>query len=67
MTCKKECNKETIKNFTTKELVKELKNRDGVQLVNVEIDDAYFISVDDATTDFEIDDVGPAIILIVTK
>ena len=53
-----------LENFSTKELVAELRNREGVQLIDIDPYDEYFISSINLNDDIE--DVGPAIILIVT-
>jgi len=56
-----------IKKFTTKELVEELRNREGVETVNINVGEEYFIdSINDVERD-SIEDTGPAIILIVTN
>lgn len=54
-----------IKEFTTKELVDELRKREGVQAIDVKPYHPYFISVDEDFEDVEIDETGPAIILVV--
>lgn len=53
-----------LNEYTTYELVKELRKRDGIKSIEVKPDNNYFISVDDDFEDIEIDEVGPITILI---
>ena len=54
-----------IKKFTTKELVEELRNRKGVETVDIDVGEEYLIdSLNDIERD-SIEDIGPAIILII--
>ncbi len=56
----------SIYNFTNKELVEELRKREGVKSIDVKPHNSYYISVDEDLKDIELDETGPAIILIVT-
>lgn len=58
---------EAIKTFSTKELVEELKLREGVWDIFVEPDQGYSLSIgsEETGTDYEQEDSGPAIILVV--
>ena len=55
-----------LNEFSTKELVEELRKREGVKSMNVTPYNSYFVFVDDDFEDIEVDETGPAIILIVT-
>ncbi len=56
----------SINNFTTNELVEELRKREGVRPIDVKPYNSYYISVDEDFEDVEVDETGSAIILIVT-
>lgn len=55
----------SIGNFTTKELIEELRKRENVNYIDVKPNNSYYISVDEDFEDIEIDEVGPATILVV--
>jgi len=54
-----------IENFTTKDLVEELQKREGIKKIKINVGEEYFISSSDIEID-EIENDGPAIILIIT-
>lgn len=54
----------SLENYTTKELVEELRNREGVETLDIDVNDEYFIS--SINMDDDIENVGPVKILIVT-
>lgn len=55
----------TIKELITKELIEELKRREGVKVIDVKPYHPYYISVDEDFEDVEVDETGPAIVLVV--
>ena len=55
-----------LKNVSTRDLVEELKKREGVETCDISLEESYFLEVDHNGYHDNYVDEGPAIILIVT-